>query len=354
MIAEHWFPDFHGWNPYFFLGAVDGVHYPPLFHWLVAGLSYCFTLPTAYRLLISAALLACWPSVYFFLRQYKYKREGAALGATALFAYQCLSRDNTGGNLVSTLITGNSAEIFSLPFLFLFAATIPDMLRGRRSWTAVCFFSIIILTHLVTAAFAAFLLAGFLLHHPIRQSWLNTVLFLGRSFLICAFWLLPFFLYSDGSLIYPTGNMPLNFLELGLLTATIVYALPGPLASLRRVGEPLALALIVTLGVLLLNSLAGHLLPFHYPRFKLFIVSFSLLSLAGVMNQISITYRRSLSVTLQLMLVLLISIFGLEMPSARSMPAAPPAFPVLTGRVLSVSDPELKRPRHQDLYYPAD
>lgn len=353
MISESFFPDFHGWNPYFFLGSVEGVHYPPFFHWLTALLAQGMRLETAYRLLVSFGVLACWPAVYIFLRRHSYQRECAALGATAFVACQCLSENAAGANHYSTLLVGNTAEAFSLPLLFLFGAAIPDAIQRGRSWRASLLLALLTVTHIVTGTVAVVLLGGFLLQQLSTGAVKNAVIMLGRSLILSAFWLLPFLLYNDGSRIHPTGVLQLNWLEIALLTLSISLFIQKAWQRAKWPGSALACTISLLLAALLLNSLAGHPVPLHYPRFRFFLTTLSLLSLAGILNELDSSLRGRLSLVMHFCTAAIISIYGVRLPSVTGLPPAPASMPEIEGRILSLSVPAPATPRHQALYYPA-
>ncbi|OGB87634.1 hypothetical protein A3H38_05095 [candidate division WOR-1 bacterium RIFCSPLOWO2_02_FULL_46_20] len=118
---NHLFPNFSGWNPFFFGGYPQGTFYGPLYHYAIALLSFPLGLPLAFKFVTAASVAALPPAIYYLARKLKFEpAESAAIAALAMVPVAGLALAN-GGTLFSQFTVGLGAHAMALPlFLFYF------------------------------------------------------------------------------------------------------------------------------------------------------------------------------------------------------------------------------------------
>jgi len=201
-LAKHLFPAMTGWNPYFFGGFPQGVFYPPLFHYLVAFLSFGITLTVAFKVVVAASILSIPLSSYCFFRAQDFSSRLASTACTGVLAIISLpivysaGNNSIGGTLYSTLNIGLVANAFALPLFFLYGAFLAREYKARKIIIPSLIFSSIVLSHTLTAIAAASWLVVFALFKVRNRADLQVIAkHIGLSFLLTCFWVIPFLLY---------------------------------------------------------------------------------------------------------------------------------------------------------------
>lgn len=242
-LKEHFFPDFSGWNDTSFGGFPQNYFYPPLFHYLSAGLSFFIPIQWAVKLLVLLSLLLTPFSLYYFSRTMALEKDQAVLATTAstllLFipiVYWLADSSLIGGTFESTLLIGLLPNGLALPFFFLALSFIcRSFTDGRFFWLAVFFMTACYLTHFIGLVL---FWAGFWLcieHFSAKKMkiWVGILLL---STLLGAFWLFSFFFYLpySNTLFYGTVFPPFApVLILAALFLCFFYVIQQKMTSLH-------------------------------------------------------------------------------------------------------------------------
>lgn len=240
FIREYTFPDFQGWNPYFFAGFPQGTLYPPLFHYLVAALGKFFTLQVAYKLVVTIAAAFIPYSIYeFSLKIYKQK-SWAILNTLILLIALVFLPGYLGFNFDGLLDYGLGPSFVSIPLFFIYLALLFDKKVQPRKLAVI--FSTLLLMHLLTAAIAGLITLSYLPHLN-RKSQKALVIFALITFALSAFWIVPFIYFREFSTsgvttqiskLVPIGILYLTFIALGGLIITKQFARQGALLAFLK------------------------------------------------------------------------------------------------------------------------
>jgi len=196
---RNFWPAFSGWNAKELLGYPQGVFYPPLFHWLAAGLSFLIGATAAVKLLITLAFLALPLSIYLFVRRFIIQPTWKGLTALALFSLILFSPDFLGSNVRSLFHIGLLPNFFALPIVFLFLASVPKI-NLRNFPLPGLLLALLILAHLVAGAIGALYLASVFLAKILfkeKSSLLPIILVLVVATALTAFFWLPSVVYHQ-------------------------------------------------------------------------------------------------------------------------------------------------------------
>lgn len=263
-----------GWNPIFFTGFPQGTFYPPLFHYLVAGISFLLTLPIAFQSVVSLAIFLTPVSFYCFGRSIKMSR---LLSTAAMFGMSALifipvsysSANNAiGGTLYSTFDIGLVVNALALPICFFYLSLLHSHIpRGRYIWPSIVL-GLVVLTHSYTAlAAAAYTVVYTTIDGLQGGRWKIILKHVGLSLLLTAWWWVPFIVYRTFSstieidLVFGSASFLFLFVGLGVLVWLVFRN------RLEQIKVPAAYFLFMTFGLLLLNTVAW---PIHAYRLILF------------------------------------------------------------------------------------
>lgn len=274
FLHTHLFPDFSGWNPFFYGGFSQGTLYPPLFHYAAAALGFIVPLKLAYKLIVVLAVASTLPAYYYLARQAGLKAETAATSAVCLlallmFPYSPIKQTlHVGANFLSTFNVGLVTNALALPFLFLYGGA---LLRSNFRQNAVLpslLLAILILTHVHTALMAVLL---FVCIATIKLRSLQAFKFAAKhaalTFLLCAFWFIPFLANLPES---DTAKFPLFLSDFGyvLLVVVCFVAIYLRYRDSTKAAYPLTLFIVLASAILLvLNQLSISL---HFYRLIIF------------------------------------------------------------------------------------
>lgn len=240
FIREYTFPDFQGWNPYFFAGFPQGILYPPLFHYIVAALGKIFTLQVAYKLIVTAAAVFIPYTIYeLSLRIYKGK-PWALLNTLFLLILLVFLPGYLGFNFDGLFDYGLGPSFVSIPLFFIYLTFLFEKKLSSKKLAVA--FSILSLTHLLTAAVAGLITLGYLPHLNKRMR-KALIIFALITFALTAFWTIPFLVFKNYSAsgvvvkisaIFPMGILLLTLVGLGFLIITKQWSKQGKLLALLK------------------------------------------------------------------------------------------------------------------------
>lgn len=295
FIKEYKFPDFQGWNPYFFAGFPQGILYPPLFHWTVAALGKIISLEPAYKLIITIAGLFIPITVYRFNKKL-YDRRGFALLSTLIILIGLILLPGyLGFNFDGLLDYGLGPSFVSIPLFFGFLSNLFS--NNISSKKLAILFSILLLTHLLTAAIAALVALGYLLHVN-KKSRKKLIISGVLIFLLTAFWTIPFLIFKGYSasgfamkisILFPIGVLSLSLFELIIIIATKESSQKGRLLSLLKVS--FLVSFVCLIDLLINTNTTRFSIPLIHPfRIQVYGIILSLTCLTYAIQKSHATF----------------------------------------------------------------
>ncbi|HLC53708.1 MAG TPA: hypothetical protein VJK03_04135 [Candidatus Nanoarchaeia archaeon] len=257
------FPRIIGWNPFFFFGYPQHQFYPPLFAYVTAALSYLASLDVAFKILVVAIVLATPLSFYYFARSFSFSKTVSAVTMLLMYALLFVVSDSTlgafGGDLYSTLEIGLVTQALAITLFFFYCGTLEQHMRKGRIIASTLLLSLIILSNVMIAVAAIVALVAWSIVRvrslpQARKAGLHA----GISFLLTAFWTIPFLAklpYSHGTLI---GEFSASFLVIAFFIALFCFL------SYRKRNAGIAfLALFLALILIIAAAASWLLLPLH-------------------------------------------------------------------------------------------
>lgn len=204
FIREYTFPDFQGWNPYFFAGFPQGILYPPLFHWTVALLGQIFHLSVAYKLVVTAAASFIPFTIYeFSLKFYKTKRW-AILSTLLILITLVILPGYLGFNFDSLFDYGLGPSFVTIPLFFSFLALLFDKKKNITAMAII--FSIMLLTNLVATFISGLIVFTYCVLNikNNKKLFIKFTLFALISFTFTTFWTIPYLVFQK----YTASGLP--------------------------------------------------------------------------------------------------------------------------------------------------
>lgn len=183
---------------------------------------------------------------------------------------------NYGLGLASEISVGLFTNAFAWPFLVFLLGNL-ELLRQTSNkkyliWSIICL-SGLILSHIFTAIFAAFILLVYLIFY-FKQAWKQVLILGAASAIITSFWWMPFLLnmsYTSADSIFTTDGMDPIFgifpkFLFGILL--LIFSCVG-LARLIREKKYFLPLIFIIFFMFLPRDIFKHLinLPIHYYRF---------------------------------------------------------------------------------------
>ncbi|MBN3037243.1 MAG: hypothetical protein JW834_02245 [Candidatus Diapherotrites archaeon] len=258
FIQNHLFPDFLGWNPFHLAGMPQGYFYPPLFHWLVAALAQLTGLDAAFKIIVSASLLALPPSAYICCRSLGLgKKKSGIATLLLLLVFSSSAINHMGGDFHSLFSVGLVTASFALPILLAYIASIRRLMEKGAWGLPSILLATIALSHTITFAVALIVLLASLIANHHRVHPIKIAKHLGAAAGLSAAWAVPAIMYSEEAFIHTVrGEVEMSF-------ALLVLA-AGAITSLkdRKCWWPT----ITTAAIIVFMVVGSSIMPFHYYR----------------------------------------------------------------------------------------
>ena len=205
FIKENVFPDFSGWNPYFFAGFPQGILYPPLFHYLVAFLNHFFSLDLSYKLLVTFFGLLVPYSAYYFSKNLYKEKSWSVLSTLIVLTLLIVAPGYFGFNFDGLVDYGLGPSFSTIPLFFFFWGAFFN--RKKSFVLSAVLFSIMLLLNLVAPLFTILILVFyFFFKLNDKTEKLKIIKFACLSFLLISFWILPFLYFRE----YAVSGFPMK------------------------------------------------------------------------------------------------------------------------------------------------
>jgi hypothetical protein len=275
-IKSYLWPWPSGWNNLSLIGFPQGYFYPPLFHWLVALLSFLMPLKVAFKLLIVLALFLIPFSFFYFARSLGLKELDALLAMLCMWFFLIPIKGDIGGDFYSTFVIGLVTAHFAFPFFFFYLGTIVKKGDLRRSIVGGILLAVLILSHsfAALAAIISSLVIGFALRKKINPKYfiLHFIIAIGLS----AFWIFPFIYFSSFKEGIFVGGVvpPLHPLLFYILLVSIVFL------AIKKDTLAKPVLYLATIFVFIIQffsyfyTIIPHNFPLHLFRFNIFVYCF--------------------------------------------------------------------------------
>ncbi|ANM28949.1 hypothetical protein ABI59_04005 [Acidobacteria bacterium Mor1] len=360
-----------GLDPRFFCGAPIGTLYPPLFHWLAATIVQLSPgyLPAevGVKALLFAYLLLLPPSLFSAARGLGLRRGEALLATTAGLLVLALPMRGLGGSLRQTLVAGNAANAFILPFFLFFVGRLRRAIGGHGGGLALAALLIVVLLgHFLLGAMAGLSLVAYAIVRAVRvrspQPLTRGASISAISLLGAAPFLIPFVVHigeaSPDGLVNAPLPIPIEWLTLLGLAGLALFARPG-LKRSPLVGALLLLGILYGCRAVIFPLFGAPPIRMEYHRFRLFLylalVPGALLALRALPQAMALRRGFSALAALLLAALLLVQLGVLGANSTFRYDATGPTppdyaaarysdrmreLPVSSQRLLILSDPK--------------
>ncbi len=224
---KYLWPSYSGWNFLAFNGYPQGYLYPSFFHWLVGGLAKLIGLTLSFKIILTLSLLLLPLSIFLWLKSLlKNKKEEIFLALIWIFVFFFTVKYDIGGDFYSTFSIGLVTAQFTLPFVFLYLYFLKKSLEDKKNYIfSSIFLSIVILSHafigLGTLIFSfAYFISFFFKKHEFFWFILHFIF----SFLLTAFWIIPYLYFSKYSHGVIVGKeVPLHPIIFIVFFASLIY-----------------------------------------------------------------------------------------------------------------------------------
>ncbi len=193
--SKYLFPNFSGWNPYFFAGFPQGILYPPLFYYLGAILSKFFGIILSYKLLISVVIILIPFSIYEFSLKVFVQKTWAIVNTLLIVILIVILPGYLGFNIPAAIDYGLGPSFLSIPIFFAFLSCLFS--KNYNVLKLSIFFSMLILTHMLSAFVAGVIFFLYVILNNDKRQIITFVKFILISILLSAFWLFPFIYFSN-------------------------------------------------------------------------------------------------------------------------------------------------------------
>jgi hypothetical protein len=286
FIKEYRFPDFSGWNPYFFAGLPQGVLYPPLFHWLVALFGQIFHLSVAYKLVVTMAAAFIPYSIYeFSLKVYKAtcppsRRSGAGgkswsiLNTLLILITLIILPGYFGFNFDGLIDYGLGPNFVTIPMFFGYLAVLFDK---KFNWKlAGILFSLMLLTNLVAPLVAGLITAIWFVIRikDSKKIFAKFVSFACIFALLTSFWALPFLAFRS----YTVSGLPPLSSSMILVTASLISSFGSLAFAILKRNNPvlktlppiIIISTLISVLCLLTSVFDIYIPPVHPFRLQIF------------------------------------------------------------------------------------
>ncbi len=283
--ARHFWPWPYGWNHLSLFGAPQGYLYPPLVHWVAAGLAQVVSAEAALKLLVVPALLLQPAALLGVLRRAQVRGRDAFAGGALAIALLLESRYQVGGEAFGTLVVGLLPAAIAHPLMLAAVCRLHDAATEERAvGPAGLLAGLVLLSHVfVTMGLALWgaVLALTVFRAQGRAGWGRLARVGGLALLVGSAWLVPFLASTEHATGLPIPGLFLAFYfaQMGAPADVLVVALAvaGVAAVVKPALAPRLLglfALVTLLAAVLLDEVdAVHPLPaLHVHRLLPFIL----------------------------------------------------------------------------------
>jgi len=306
FFKDHILPWQAKWDNLFYAGFPQDTFYPPLIHYLNGFLGTFLGVQTVYMSFCFLFIILLPWALYWFLLGLNFRRGEAAVGI--LLVLSLLSSENfpTGVNIFSLISGGVFTNAGAFLFLIFYLGSIVRYETKKRKYLffSVLLLSAIILSHFLVAIAAVFISLFFLVFKEMPSPREKTIFYIKHcifSFLICGFWLIPFFYYSSYANSTAIGVKLLFSLRLPFFIFIATGALLGFLENDKKY-----LPILFSMIFFLLFSYVDFLewkIPMHTYRLFIFVIVF------GAIIAAKLLFNKQNKITK--IILILIFVFGL-------------------------------------------
>lgn len=261
------FPNFIGWNPYFFLGYPQNQFYSPLFSYLTSILSFAMPFNFAFKFVVLLIIILTPISFYLFSRSFNLSKRKSAISMVAMFSLLFIG-GNIGGNWISAFKIGLLTHSFGLMIFFFYASFLNKGLKEKKFVIPSFLFVLLILAHIISAFVGAIYLSSFIICNARDKNKLKFIFkHILLVFLLSAFWTIPFLAKFGYTSAVSIGNLKyvvLLIISFLILTTITVWKKETDF-------YPITVFAILTIFLSVLQ-LITNLIPIHFYRITLFLL----------------------------------------------------------------------------------
>ncbi len=227
FLKEYIYPAIIGWNPFFYAGYPQNHFYPPLFSYISSTLSFVFSIENSIKILVTIIILLTPISIYYFLRSLEIQKTKASLITGIVYCALYFIRPeyaHFGGDFYSTFNVGLFSNALGFVLVFFYLGTLIAGLKKEKYILPSILFTLLILSHIFSAVFAAIIGASILFIRFLKnrkKTFIFSVKHYLMTFGLSAFWTLPFLFKINNSVTNKSSLNPFIFYVI-LTVATIL------------------------------------------------------------------------------------------------------------------------------------
>ncbi|MEA3254786.1 MAG: 6-pyruvoyl-tetrahydropterin synthase-related protein [Candidatus Altiarchaeota archaeon] len=269
-IQDFLFPHAIGWNPFFYAGYPQGQFYPLLFHYLAAVAGLISGSMLGLKIILSLSILLTPISFYYFARKFGFNCIESSLTMLMMWILLFFPMEQIGGNFFSTFHTGLLTNMFAIPLFFLYLGRLNESFKTGGYVLPSILLALIILSHIFTAVVSLLALISFLLAKPrVRKNLIFLFKHLTLSFLLTAFWIIPFLSKFNYAFVREMSSIsfPLLFLQTLFVIFVVIY-----LILARKIEGIRPLIYLISLLILMCYFRRYIPINLHYYRLTMFIL----------------------------------------------------------------------------------
>ncbi|HSX58008.1 MAG TPA: hypothetical protein VLE47_01915 [Candidatus Saccharimonadales bacterium] len=256
-----------GWNSFNLLGYVQGLSYPPLFHYLAATLAFFVGVDWATKSLIVISLLALPLSIYLFTKVFFRTLRAQIFTTSLLLLLIFVLPGYFGADLKGLVQIGLLPSFFSLPLVFLYFWS---LFKPRQNLVlSSVLLASVLLTHFVAGIFCCLVLLCFALSKAIfKQFSKESLSHLALALLLSSFFLVPFFINNSllSQSVHPAALFWPNLATLIISLVSIFFFYQRKKTNLLALS---LLCLLISLA-LLAEVVVNHFLQTSFIYLKIY------------------------------------------------------------------------------------
>lgn len=287
FYRNYLFPWFSGWNPFFFGGYPQGTFYGPIYHYIIALLSFPFGLPLAFKLFTIFNIAILPFAIYYLARKLGFDPSESSVMTFLSMIPVCGLSLACGGTLFSQFGVGLGSHAFALPlFLFYFGKLkeqIDKLMKGeigrvsRLNLITLTVLAVIIMLSHFVIAFAAIIAALLLVLNSFnRDVFVFAVKHGTIAVFICGFFWVPLVAY--GGLTDSSGTiLSMGFFLTIPCFLLIIFGGAANILDRDNRFDRTFFVLIAVFAVMAFIDFGQIGLPMHAYRFVLFFMIFAMM-----------------------------------------------------------------------------
>ncbi|MFT4304392.1 MAG: hypothetical protein ACMXYG_07535 [Candidatus Woesearchaeota archaeon] len=272
FTSEYLFPNIIGWNPFFFFGYPQNQFYPPLFSYLVSILDLFLSTTTSFKIVFISIIILLPFSFNYFLKSLGLSSQKRLCLVTIMIALLFMfPGEHFGGTFYSAIVVGLIVNLMGVMIFFFYFGSLIRSFDNNKYLLSSFFMSLLVLTHIFAAIAGALLFSSLFIENLFRKKQIikiikTSISHIILSFLMVAFWVLPFLAnYGYTSSMHIGFNYKI-FLFLLVIVLIILYVV-----TKNNINNAIPILLFISFISIFSFIVSFYInLPLHLYRFSIY------------------------------------------------------------------------------------